>query len=62
MVVSIGLFANQPPRFTAYFPKHHPKIGDLTFEVGFIVTAVVYFACVTLGLAQRSNKTVTLPN
>jgi NCS1 family nucleobase:cation symporter-1 len=62
MVVSIGLFANQPPRFTAYFPKHHPKIGDLTFEVGFVLTAVIYYGLVLAGLGQRSRKTVVLPN
>jgi nucleobase:cation symporter-1, NCS1 family len=63
MVVSIGLFANQPPRFTAYFPKHHPKIGDLTFEVGFVVTVVVYYALVLAGLGKRSSrKTVVLPS
>jgi NCS1 nucleoside transporter family len=62
MVVSIGLFANQPPRFTAYFPKHHPKIGDLTFEVGFVLTAVVYYVLVLAGLGRRSHKTVVLPN
>jgi purine-cytosine permease-like protein len=61
MGVSIGLFANQPPRFTAYFPKHHPKIGDLTFEVGFVVTALVYLLLVAAGLGQRSRKTVVLP-
>jgi nucleobase:cation symporter-1, NCS1 family len=61
MVVSIGLFANQPPRFTAYFPKHHPKIGDLTFEVGFVVTVVVYYALVLAGLGKRSRKAVQLP-
>jgi NCS1 nucleoside transporter family len=61
MAVSIGLFANQPPRFTAYFPKHHPKLGDLTFEVGFVVTALVYLALVAAGLGQRSRQTVTLP-
>jgi purine-cytosine permease-like protein len=62
MIVSIGLFANQPPRFTAYFPKHHPKVGDLTFEVGFIVTAVVYFVLVVAGLGQRNREPVVLPN
>jgi nucleobase:cation symporter-1, NCS1 family len=61
MVVSIGLFANQPPRFTAYFPTHHPGIGDLTFEVGFIVTVVVYYLLVRAGLGKRSDKTVVLP-
>jgi NCS1 nucleoside transporter family len=62
MVVSIGLFADQPPRFTAYFPKHHPKIGDLTFEVGFVVTVVVYYALVLAGLGKRSRKPVALPS
>jgi nucleobase:cation symporter-1, NCS1 family len=62
MVVSIGLFADQPPRFTAYFPKHHPKIGDLTFEVGFVVTVVVYYALVLAGLGKRSRTTAVLPS
>ncbi|HTW21209.1 MAG TPA: cytosine permease [Mycobacteriales bacterium] len=62
MVVSIGLFANQPPRFTAYFPSHHPKIGDLTFEVGFVLTAVLYYILVLAGLGKRSRKPIVLPN
>jgi NCS1 family nucleobase:cation symporter-1 len=61
MAVSIGLFANQYPRFVAYFPTHHPKIGDLTFEVGFVVTALVYLALHAAGLGGRS-KTIKLPN
>jgi nucleobase:cation symporter-1, NCS1 family len=61
MVVSIGLFANQPPRFTAYFPTHHPNIGDLTFEVGFVLTAVLYYVLCLAGLGKRSRKTVVLP-
>jgi hypothetical protein len=27
-----------------YFPTHHPKLGDLTFEVGFVVAALIYAA------------------
>jgi NCS1 nucleoside transporter family len=40
--LSIWLFANQYPKYIGYFPTHHPAIGDLTFEVGFVITAVVY--------------------
>jgi hypothetical protein len=25
-------------------PKHVPSVGDLTFEAGFVITAVVYLA------------------
>jgi NCS1 nucleoside transporter family len=41
MVVSIWLFSNQT-KYTAPIPKHHPGVGDITFEVGFVVAAVVY--------------------
>jgi NCS1 family nucleobase:cation symporter-1 len=44
MVVSISLFADQPPRYTAWVPKHHPSFGDLTFEVGFLLAAGLYYA------------------
>jgi NCS1 nucleoside transporter family len=40
--LSIWLFANQPPKYVGYFPTHHPKLGDLTFEVGFVVSAILY--------------------
>ncbi|HTR68793.1 MAG TPA: cytosine permease [Mycobacteriales bacterium] len=62
MAVSIGLFANQYPRFVAWVPTHHPKVGDLTFEVGFVITAVVYYLLVLAGLGKRSRATVTLPD
>jgi NCS1 nucleoside transporter family len=60
MAVSISLFADQPPRFTAWIPKHHPKFGDLTFEVGFIVSAIAYYVMYTAGIGR--DKTVTLPD
>ncbi len=41
-VVSIWLFANQT-KYTGPIPKHHPAFGDITFEVGFVISAVVYF-------------------
>jgi NCS1 nucleoside transporter family len=39
--VSIGLFSNQS-RYIAVVPRHFPSAGDLTFEVGFVLTAVIY--------------------
>jgi NCS1 family nucleobase:cation symporter-1 len=42
LAVSIGLFANQT-LYTAPVPKAVPEVGDLTFVVGFIVSALVYY-------------------
>jgi NCS1 family nucleobase:cation symporter-1 len=43
MAVSIPLFCNQT-EYIGYVPARHPAVGDLTFEVGFVVTAVIYLA------------------
>ena len=51
MAVSIPLFANQYPKFIATIPTHHPAVGDLTFEVGFAVSAIVYAVLYYAGLA-----------
>jgi NCS1 nucleoside transporter family len=40
--VSIWLFANQPPKYTGLIPTHHPAFGDITFEAGFLIAAVLY--------------------
>jgi NCS1 family nucleobase:cation symporter-1 len=40
--VSIWLFANQE-KYTGVIPKNHPKFGDITFEAGFVISAVLYF-------------------
>jgi NCS1 nucleoside transporter family len=50
--LSIWLFANQPPRYIGIIPTDHPKFGDLTFEVGFVIAAVLYAALFPL-LRQR---------
>jgi nucleobase:cation symporter-1, NCS1 family len=62
MAVSIPLFANQYPKYVEYIPTHHPAVGDLTFEVGFVVAAVVYAVLYAAGLAGTRPKTVTLPD
>jgi NCS1 nucleoside transporter family len=41
MAVSIPLFSNQT-EYVGVLAKHHPALGDITFEVGFAVTAIVY--------------------
>jgi NCS1 family nucleobase:cation symporter-1 len=39
--ISIWLFSNQT-KYVGLVPKHAPDTGDLTFEVGFVLTAVIY--------------------
>jgi NCS1 family nucleobase:cation symporter-1 len=39
--ISIWLFSNQT-KYIGLVPKHAPGTGDLTFEVGFVLTAVIY--------------------
>jgi NCS1 nucleoside transporter family len=41
VVVSVYLFSNQT-EYTGPIPTHVPAFGDITFEVGFVITAVVY--------------------
>jgi hypothetical protein len=39
--VSIWLFSNQT-EYLGLVPRHVPQVGDITFEVGFVLTAVIY--------------------
>jgi NCS1 family nucleobase:cation symporter-1 len=39
--VSIWLFSNQT-RYVGLVPSHFPSTGDLTFEAGFVLAAVIY--------------------
>jgi NCS1 nucleoside transporter family len=39
--LSIWLFSKQT-KYQGIVPKNHPKFGDLTFEVGFVLAAVLY--------------------
>jgi NCS1 family nucleobase:cation symporter-1 len=41
MGVSIWLFSNQT-EYVGLIPSHYPSVGDITFEVGFVITAVIY--------------------
>jgi nucleobase:cation symporter-1, NCS1 family len=42
MGISIWLFSNQT-KYLAPIPKAHPAVGDITFEVGFVIAAVAYY-------------------
>jgi NCS1 family nucleobase:cation symporter-1 len=41
MGLSIWLFSNQSD-YVGLVPKHWPSFGDIAFEVGFVVSALVY--------------------
>jgi len=43
MGISIWLFSNQT-EYIGVVPSHVGSVGDLTFEVGFVITAAVYLA------------------
>jgi NCS1 family nucleobase:cation symporter-1 len=42
MAISIPLFSNQTD-FVGYLAKHYSSLGDLTFEVGFVLAAAFYW-------------------
>ncbi len=41
MGLSIWLFSNQT-EYVGLVPRHVPSVGDITFEVGFVLTAAIY--------------------
>ena len=53
LVVSIGLFSNNAI-YTGPLPKANAQWGDITFIVGFAVTAVLYYAFATMTRTQAS--------
>ncbi|HWG63442.1 MAG TPA: cytosine permease [Streptosporangiaceae bacterium] len=52
MGFSIWLFSNQT-EYKGLVPTHVPAVGDLTFEAGFVITAVVYLAWHAVARSQR---------
>jgi purine-cytosine permease-like protein len=57
MAVSILLFSNQT-EFMGFYVRHHPSIGDLTFEVGFVVSALLYWVFFRISPDKRSEALV----
>ncbi len=60
MVVSIWLFSNQT-KYIGLIPRHYPRFGDITFEVGFLVAAVLYAVFFALQ-HDRKAETLVLPS
>jgi NCS1 nucleoside transporter family len=54
MGVSIWLFSNQT-EYVGVVPTHVPSAGDLTFEAGFVITALVYLGWHAVARTGREN-------
>jgi len=54
LVVSVGLFANVYSVYTGPIPNNNPGIGDFTFIVGFLLTAVLYYAF-NMGMRKQAT-------
>ncbi len=54
MAVSIWLFSNQT-EYVGVVPTHVPSVGDITFEVGFVLTAVIYLTWHAIAGTYRST-------
>jgi purine-cytosine permease-like protein len=55
--ISVWLFSNQT-EYVGLIAKAHPGIGDLTFEVGFVLSAVLYAIFFAIGHDKRSEALV----
>jgi nucleobase:cation symporter-1, NCS1 family len=58
MAVSIWLFSNQT-EYVGLIPTHVPSVGDLSFEVGFVITAAIYL--IWRGVAGHAGNKAALP-
>ena len=52
MVASIWLFSNQE-QYTGPAPKALPALGDITFEVGFVLAGLLYLLFFKLSHEER---------
>ncbi len=57
MGISIWLFSNQT-EYVGLIAKAHPGIGDLTFEVGFVLSALLYAIFFSISHDKRSEALV----
>jgi NCS1 nucleoside transporter family len=60
MGISIWLFSNQE-KYVGPIPKHHPAFGDITFEVGFVLAAVLY-AAFFFAQRDRTDEVLVIPD
>jgi NCS1 family nucleobase:cation symporter-1 len=57
MGISIWLFSNQT-EYVGVVPFHFGDVGDLTFEVGFVITGAVYLTWHAIAGTGRENTLV----
>ncbi len=60
--VSIYFFADQYPMYVAWVPTHHPKFGDLTFEVGFVLAALIYAVLFQVQGGKDREESLAIPS
>lgn len=60
MGISIWLFSNQT-EYVGLIAKAHPGIGDLTFEVGFVLSALFYAIFFSINKAKRVEAALVIP-
>jgi nucleobase:cation symporter-1, NCS1 family len=58
LLVSVGLFANIFGLYVGPIANAYPQIGDVTFIVGFVISAVLYYAF-NLGLRKDTSVTTS---
>ena len=58
--ISVWLFSNQT-EYVGLIAKHNPGIGDLTFEVGFLLSAVLYAIFFSIS-HDRRTETLVVPD
>ncbi len=56
LVIPVWLFANVYPLYVGPIPTNNPDFGDITFIVGFVITAVLYYVF-NLGLRKKTSAT-----
>jgi nucleobase:cation symporter-1, NCS1 family len=60
IAVSIYLFAKQSD-YTGVVPKHSPHFGDIAFEVGFVLAALLYAVFFRLQGDRNREETLVIP-
>jgi len=58
--IAIWLFSNQQ-KYVGLVPSHNSSFGDLAFEAGFLLTAVLYYLFFQLQ-KDRTDEVLVLPN
>jgi nucleobase:cation symporter-1, NCS1 family len=60
MAVSIYFFSNQT-EYVGLVPKHSPGFGDITFEVGFVLAALLYAVFFRLQGDSSREEALVIP-